>query len=890
MSFVLLAFVFYAVCVMLGPMITQQIRRDFLNYFKKRHHAVIPSSPVVPHDDPTLLFTNAGMNQFKDVFLGKSHRDYTRAATSQKCVRVGGKHNDLENVGHTRRHMTFFEMLGNFSFGDYFKKEAIQFAWEISTEVFGFDPDRIWPTVFREDDEAFALWEHYVPSNRITRFDEKDNFWTMGDTGPCGPCSELLYDRGDHYGTGKRPLEDPSGERFLEFWNLVFMQYNRQANGNVEPLPRPSIDTGAGLERVVSIKMDVDSVFETDILRGLIAEMENISGIAYHHGKQQRDAAFRVVADHLRCLSFAIADGVQPSNVDRGYVLRKLLRRAVRYGRTLGFEEPFLARLLPRLVSLMGDDYRELVVAQNRISEILTIEEEAFIRTLRRGGNLLSTIMEKARAKSVISGDDAFKLKDTYGFPIEEIVLLAKDAGLKVDESRYQVLEQEAKERSRSTHKSTQQIAGESIFIPYIEANGPCEFVGYTSNKSLSKITALIVDGKFVPKITTGQKGIVVLDRTPFYAEMGGQIGDSGRLYFDGVLFEVENCDSPYKGVIAHSGTLKSGELTLNKELTAEIDSERRQKIANNHTATHLLHWALHTVLGGHVKQAGSIVEPTRIRFDFSHHKPLTQDEIYQIEDLVNREIRANTPVKGYELPYEEVQKRDDIKQFFGEKYGSVVRVIDIDHSKELCGGTHTHSVGTIGLFRIAKESSIAAGVRRIEAVTGTEAELMGRHQKQLIDRMATVLKTQPEKLFERLEKFIEEYKELQNNLKAARKGILNELIASLVGQIEKINGINLIAAEVAVSNEELTIIADELINRLVSGVVVLAAKNEDKCQLRIRVSDDLVTKGIKAVDLIKVLAPIVEGGGGGKPNGAEAGGKAPHKIPEALSKAKDLL
>lgn len=871
-------------------MITQQIRRQFLNYFKQRNHAVIPSSSVVPHDDPTLLFTNAGMNQFKDVFLGKTLRDYSRATTSQKCVRVGGKHNDLENVGHTRRHLTLFEMLGNFSFGDYFKKEAIEFAWEVSTEVFGFDPERIWPTVFREDDEAFALWEKYVPASRITRFDEKDNFWSMGDTGPCGPCSELLYDRGEDYGTGKRPIEDPSGERFLEFWNLVFMQYNKQSDGTVNPLPKPSIDTGAGLERVVSLKMNVDSVFETDILRGLIAQVEELSGVVYQQSAHGRDAAFRVIADHLRCLAFAIADGVQPSNVDRGYVLRKVLRRAVRYGRTLGLEEPFLARLLPRLNLLMGEDYRELVTAQHRIAEILTIEEESFIRTLRRGGNLLGSIMDKAQAGKIINGDDAFKLKDTYGFPLEEISLIAKDAGLAVDTERYNVLEQEAKERSRSIHKSTQQIAGENIFVPYIEQFGPCEFVGYHVHKSESTVTALVVGDKFVDKMEAGQEGIVVFNKTPFYAEMGGQVGDNGSLHFGDISFRVDNCRSPYKGVSAHYGMLEQGQLVVGQTMTAEIDSVRRQKIENNHTATHLLHWALHVVLGEHIKQAGSIVDATHLRFDFNHHKALTNEDIYQIEDLVNRQIRNDTPVKGYEISYEEAQKRSDVKQFFGDKYGSVVRVIDIDYSKELCGGTHTSSVGTIGLFRIVKESSIAAGVRRIEAVTGAEAELIGRRHEQLIDQMSVALKTQPDKLFERIEKLIEENKELQSTLKIARKDVLNGLVVALINKVELINGINLIATEVAVSNEELVIIGDELMNRMSSGVVVLAARNDGKCQLLIRVSDDLIAKGIKAIDLIKVLAPIVGGGGGGKPNSAQAGGKIPEKIPEALKKARDLL
>ena len=872
-------------------MSTQEIRRRFLNYFKEHLHAVIPSSPVVPHDDPTLLFTNAGMNQFKDVFLGKSQRDYKRATTSQKCIRVGGKHNDLDNVGHTRRHLTFFEMIGNFSFGDYFKADAIRFSWEVSTQVFGFAPDKIWPTVFREDDEAFELWKQYVPANRITRFDEKDNFWAMGDTGPCGPCSELLYDRGSAYGDATCPKEDPSGERFLEYWNLVFMQYNRQADGVMKPLPKPSIDTGAGLERIMSLRMDVDSVFETDVLRSLIAQVEQISGIFYDGSNIGRNAAFRVIADHMRCLAFAIADGAQPSNVDRGYVLRKVLRRAVRYGKMLGLEDPFLARVLPRLVDLMGDDYPELRAAQQRIAEILTIEEEAFIRTLRRGGNILNNIIEKAQGhKKIISGDDAFKLKDTYGFPLEEITLLAKDAGLSVDEERYEMLEQEAKERSRSVHKTSQQIASENFFTDFVEKHGPTEFLGYTRMFADGVIKGLVVDGAFVQEMHAGQEGLVILDKTPFYPEMGGQIGDTGIISDHHSTFIVKNSEAPYKGIIAHVGTVDKGALKVGQPITASIDHARRQKIANNHTATHLLHWALHQILGEHVKQAGSVVDQSRLRFDFNHHKALTLQEIHKIEDLINKKIRENAPVNSYELSYEDAQKRQDIKQFFGEKYGSVVRVIDIDYSKELCGGTHTHAVGNIGLFRVAKEGSIAAGVRRIEAVTGEEAELLGRQSDVTINSIAEALKTQPAKVMERIEKMIEENKELAAQIKAAKKGVLADMAANLVLTAEVVKGERLIAAELSVAPDELRIVADEVMAKFPSGILVLAAQNDGKCSMIVRVSDDLVGKGKKAIEIVQALAPIIEGTGGGKANNAQAGGKAPHKIAEALSAARGLV
>jgi alanyl-tRNA synthetase len=871
-------------------MFTQTIRRQFLHYFKDKGHFIIPSAPVVPHDDPTLLFNNAGMNQFKDVFLGRSHRDYTRATTSQKCIRVGGKHNDLENVGHTSRHLTFFEMLGNFSFGDYFKADAIRFAWEVSTNVFEFDPERIWPTVFRDDDEAFELWTQYVPAARITRFGEKENFWAMGDTGPCGPCSELLYDRGAHYGKANNPSEDPDGERFLEFWNLVFMQYNRQLSGHKDPLPRPSIDTGAGLERIISLKLGVESVFETDVLRSLIAQIEQVSGCAYQLD-DKRAPAFRVISDHLRCLSFAIADGVQPSNVDRGYVLRKILRRAVRYGRVLGMDRPFMADVLPQLVATMGGDYPELVKGQDRIAEILTLEEEAFIRTLRRGGNILNQIVEKAQASGQpISGDDAFKLKDTYGLPIEEIALIAKDSDLTVDETRYLQLEEEARERSRRVHKTVHQVATDNIFAEFVQANGSTNFMGYTHALTSSKILGLVVDGSFIEKMEAGQQGLIILDQTPFYAEMGGQVGDMGTLEgSQGQEVLIENCISPYKGLIGHLGRLKHGTLQVGDSVTAIIDRERRQKIANNHTTTHLLHWALSQVLGEHIKQAGSIVDANRIRFDFSHHKALSLEEVRQIEDLVNAKVRENLAVKTYELPYTEAQHREDIKQFFGEKYGSNVRVIDIDYSKELCGGTHTNSVGNIGLFRITKESSIAAGIRRIEAVTGQDAEEFNREIENTLLRLSASLKTQPQQIQERLEKLLEENRQLSHELKEFKKEQFSRLLNELIAKAEKIDNFVLLMTEIP-TTEELRPSVDQALNKLGSGIVVLANSTAEKCQIMIKISDDLVQKGYSANELVKLIGPLIEGSGGGKPNAAQTGGKAPQKLKEAFGAIHEYL
>ena len=868
-------------------MLSQEIRLAFLNYFKQKQHALISSSPVIPHDDPTLLFINAGMNQFKDVFLGKSFRDYTTAATSQKCIRVGGKHNDLENVGHTTRHLTFFEMLGNFSFGNYFKKEAIQFAWEVSTEVFRLDSERIWPTVFREDDEAFELWKAYVPEHRITRFGEKENFWAMGETGPCGPCSELLYDRGKAFGPAESPNLDISGERYLEFWNLVFMQFNRDSDGRVTPLPKPSIDTGAGLERVVSLRLGVESVFETDILNALIDKVGQVSKTPY---TKENSAAFHVIADHLRSLSFAIADGAQPSNLDRGYVLRKILRRACRYGRQLGFEEPFLANILPTLIEIMGPAYPEIKQAETRIAEILSLEEEGFLKTLKKGGSLLNQIMERAKShQRRITGEDAFKLKDTYGLPYEEIALLAKDNELSVDEKRYQELEKEAKERSRAERKTIDQVSSESLFEPYVKVKGPMLFYGYEATKGMGVVTGLLREGKFVQELCAGEEGFILLDKTPFYAEMGGQVGDRGILSKNKASFSVIDTQSPYKGVIAHYGKVNEGIFKIGDGLHVEVDQKRREKIANNHTATHLLHYALQLVVGPHIKQAGSVVDSERLRFDFSHHKALNKEEIRRIEDIVNAKIRENHPVKCYELSYEEVKDKSDIKQFFGEKYGSKVRVVETGQAKELCGGTHTIASGNIGHFRIEKESSIAAGIRRIEAVTGSEAEALARKSDDLIANLAALLKVNESKIQERIEKLMSMNTTLSNQVKSNRQEYIQGVKEKLLSSKQVIRDVSVIAEEVNLDAEELRKVAEELIQK-VGGIILLASPLESKAQLHLRVSQGLNNKGVFADAIIRDLAKLIDGSGGGRREAATAGGKSPDKIPLALLQIRNYV
>ncbi len=869
-------------------MLSQEIRRNFLNYFKKNGHTIVPSSPVVPHDDPTLLFTNAGMNQFKDAFLGQDKRAYTRATTSQKCLRVGGKHNDLDNVGHTTRHCTFFEMLGNFSFGDYFKEETIQFAFEISTQVYQFPEEKIWVTIFEDDDEAFELWKKWMPERRITRMGAKDNFWAMGDTGPCGPCSELMFDRGDKYGTARSPAEDASGERYLEFWNLVFMQFNRDASGKMTPLPMQSIDTGAGLERVVSMKMGVDLVFATDIFVSLIEKIEQVSEKKY----ENENPAFHVISDHIRALAFAIADGAVPSNLDRGYVLRKLLRRAVRYGRGIGLEDPFLAQILPRLVEVMGTDYPELKNSQDRIAEILTAEEEAFIRTLNRGGNILSSVIDKAQKSPTkqISGEDAFKLKDTYGFPLEEVLLIAKDTALEVNLETYQLLEEKAKELSRKAHKVHSQEAEESLFKEFEEKEGDTVFVGYIKPTSPAKVVGIVTNSSLVSSIKASDEAIVLLDRTPFYAEKGGQMGDHGTLSHKGGTFIVTDCQNPYSKIVTHRGTLENGTLKVGDAVEAVVDASRRTGICNHHTATHLLHWALQQVLGPHIRQAGSLVEKERLRFDFNHHKALSPEEIRAVEDLVNDKVRGNEEVKCYELSFDEAQKCPDIKQFFGEKYGATVRVIDIDYSKELCGGTHVSSVGTLGYFRIVSEGSIAAGVRRLEAACGKPAEMFVHKEESLIEKMAGELKTQPHQISDRLSALIKENKELTAELKTLKDEMIKSLAKKLSEKVETVKGIPFLAAKVPLSQQELIQLANVLSPKHPSLALLLAMADADKCHILAKISPDLVKKGIKAGALISAIAPLVNGRGGGKDASAQAGGTDPKGIDAAFEKAKELI
>jgi len=874
-------------------MLTQNIRNRFLQYFKERGHTIALSSPTVPREDPTLLFTNAGMNQFKEAFLGKVVPIASKLVSAQKCIRVGGKHNDLDNVGYTKRHLTFFEMLGNFSFGDYFKKNAIILAFEASTSIFNFPEDRLFVSVYHKDEEAYQIWKELIDEKKISRVGSKDNFWSMGETGPCGPCSELFFDRGPQYGSAKAVHEDVEGTRFLEFWNLVFMEFNRDALGKMTPLPTKSVDTGAGLERVLMLMMNASTVFETDVLKTLIQQVEAITGEKYDSEDARKAPAFRVIADHIRSLAFAIADGAHPGNTERGYILRKILRRAVRYGRVLGLRKPFLARVVPRLIEVMGEDFHELKTAEPHIQNILTVEEESFLQTLQKGGNILNKIIDQERdgSRKEISGSEAFKLKDTYGFPLEEILLIAKDANLCVNLDQYQILEEQAKERSRQSRGKYVQQVEDALYEDVVSQRGVSEFIGYQQTTGKGTITGLIVNGVLVESMCQGEKGVVILDRTPFYAEQGGQVGDTGKLTHGNAHFIITDCQSPYRGVIAHIGALESGTIMVGEPVLAEIDADRRSQITKHHTATHLLHYALYHVLGPHTRQAGSLVEPHRLRFDFNYHRALTRDEIRTVECLIHKKIWNNSAVKTYEVSFEEVQKNPEIKQFFGEKYGKKVRIVDIDHySKELCGGTHVEYLGTIGTFRIAKEMSIAKGIRRIEGVIGLCAEHLHYQTEDQITELAMTLKSAPSKLNKVAQSLIQENELLKKQVLLLRKKELATLARSLTNTVEHIGDATLLTAIVKVNQKEMIELSHNLITRLKSGVVLLCRSEPNSCHLILRISPAIVERGIHANALIKVLASHIKGSGGGKREIAHAGGPHLEGVASAFATVREML
>jgi alanyl-tRNA synthetase len=873
---------------------SSEIRQTFLEFFREKGHTVVESSSLVPIDDPTLLFTNAGMNQFKDVFLGLDKRSYTRAATAQKCVRAGGKHNDLDTVGRTARHHTFFEMLGNFSFGDYFKRDAIAYAWEFLTQVAELPREKLWITIYTDDDEAHALWQEVagVTPERIIRLGEKDNFWAMGDTGPCGPCSEIHYDRGPEYACKAEVcgIGQCDCDRFLEIWNLVFMQYNRDESGNMTPLPKPSIDTGMGLERLSSLLQGVDSNFDTDLFTPIIKHMEEMTGRVYDRG--EAGFPFRVIADHSRACTFLISDGVLPSNDGRGYVLRRILRRAVRFGRVLGIEEAFLHKNVDMVCELMQDAYPELTGRKEFVKEVIKMEEQRFLVTLSEGLKKVEDIIKnmKKEGRQVMSGAEAFMLYDTYGFPLDSAEDVADENGVSVDRDGFNEQMNMQRERARQANKGGEAWAREimiSELLAQIEAE-PTGFTGYDTLTDQSRLLALIKDGELVSAAQDGPI-MAVTAATPFYAESGGQVADRGMISGQAGKMSVDDVQKVGPWII-HLGTLK-GTLTSGETVALEVQTESRLATARHHTATHLLHKALQTVLGEHAQQKGSLVEPDRLRFDFSHLSALSEQEIEKIECLVNEAIWQAYAV-GTSVKSLEEARNMGAMALFGEKYGDLVRMVQVEgYSLELCGGTHVKNTGQIGLFKILSEGSIGSGLRRIEAVAGKAALGYLQGIEQEIKKAAGLLKTTDRDVSNRVEAMTRMLKEREREIEALKAKISRSASEDLLTQAYKKGGSHILIARVTGQEpDSLRQNAEMLKDKLGSAVVLLATENNDKVSLVCFVSKDLVEKGVHAGKIVGEAARITGGGGGGRPDMAQAGGREPDKIDAALSAARALV
>ncbi|MVR57057.1 alanine--tRNA ligase [Salmonella enterica] len=861
---------------------TAEIRQAFLDFFHSKGHQVVASSSLVPNNDPTLLFTNAGMNQFKDVFLGLDKRNYSRATTSQRCVRAGGKHNDLENVGYTARHHTFFEMLGNFSFGDYFKHDAIQFAWELLTGENWFDlpKERLWVTVYETDDEAYEIWEKEVgiPRERIIRIGDNkgapyasDNFWQMGDTGPCGPCTEIFYDHGDHIWGGPPGSPEEDGDRYIEIWNIVFMQFNRQADGTMEPLPKPSVDTGMGLERIAAVLQHVNSNYDIDLFRTLIEAVAKVTGATDLGNK-----SLRVIADHIRSCAFLVADGVLPSNENRGYVLRRIIRRAVRHGNMLGAKETFFYKLVGPLIEVMGSAGEELKRQQAQVEQVLKTEEEQFARTLERGLALLDEELAKLQGDT-LDGETAFRLYDTYGFPVDLTADVCRERNIKVDEAGFEAAMEEQRRRAREASGFG------ADYNAMIRVDSASEFKGYDHLELNGKVTALFVDGKAVEAINAGQEAVVVLDQTPFYAESGGQVGDKGELKGAGFTFAVDDTQK-YGQAIGHLGKLSAGALKVGDAVQADVDEARRARIRLNHSATHLMHAALRQVLGTHVAQKGSLVSDKVLRFDFSHNEAMKPSEIRQVEDLVNAQIRRNLPIETNIMDLE-AAKAKGAMALFGEKYDERVRVLSMgDFSTELCGGTHASRTGDIGLFRIISESGTAAGIRRIEAVTGEGAMATVHAQSDRLNDIAHLLKGDSQNLGDKVRAVLERTRQLEKELQQLKDQAAAQESANLSSKAVDLNGVKLLVSELAgIEPKMLRTMVDDLKNQLGSTVIVLATVVEGKVSLIAGVSKD-VTDRVKAGELIGMVAQQVGGKGGGRPDMAQAGGTDAAALPAALA------
>lgn len=857
---------------------TADLRNRFIDYFKSHGHQAVASSSLVPADDPTLLFTNAGMNQFKDCFLGAEKRSYTRAVSSQRCVRAGGKHNDLENVGYTARHHTFFEMLGNFSFGDYFKKEAIEFAWNFLTKEIGLPKEKLLVTVYSEDDEAFDIWENHigVPKEKIIRISTSDNFWSMGDTGPCGPCSEIFYDHGAHIWGGPPGTPEEDGDRFIEIWNLVFMQFNKQADGTMEPLPKPSIDTGMGLERISAILQNVHSNYEIDLFQNLIKSAASIVG-----SEDLENKSLRVIADHIRSCSFLICDGVMPSNEGRGYVLRRIIRRAVRHGYQLGANDIFFYKLVASLVKEMGEAYPELVDQLPVIEKVLRVEEEQFSKTLARGMAILNDTLETLEGDTV-PGDVVFKLYDTYGFPTDLTNDVAREHDLKIDEEGFEAAMQAQRARAQQASNFG------ADYNSKLAIDHTTSFTGYTDVEGQANVVELIADNAFVEKLEDGQEGVVVLDSTPFYAESGGQAGDKGVLRVANGEFIVTDTQK-MGNAFAHKGIAK-GSVSKGDTATAAIDAANREAIKKNHSATHLLHAALRETLGEHVTQKGSLVEAPRMRFDFSHFEAVTAEQLTEIERRVNQEIRANHTLATELMDLDEA-KASGAMALFGEKYDEKVRVVTMGpFSVELCGGTHVTRTGDIGLFKITSEAGIASGVRRIEAVTGEHALEVVQTQQATLSSLSALLKTDSQNVLDRVVSLQNQTKELEKALNSAKQKLASQQGADMLSNAVEINGVKVLIANLeGVEAKSLRSMMDDIKNRIGEGIVVLGVANDAKVNLIAGVTKNLTSK-VKAGELVNFVASQVGGKGGGRPDMAQAGGDQPENLGQALDSVNAWL
>jgi alanyl-tRNA synthetase len=872
----------------------RELRAKFLGFFEQNGHTIVPSSGLVPHNDPTLLFTNAGMNQFKDCFLGMEKRDYVRAASSQKCVRAGGKHNDLENVGRTARHHTFFEMLGNFSFGDYFKKEAIALAWRFLTEELKLDKDRLYVTVYTDDDEAADIWhiQEKVPKERIYRFGEKDNFWSMGDTGPCGPCTEIFWDNGPDTGCGEPDCAVGCDcDRYMEIWNNVFMQFNRTPDGVLHPLPKPAVDTGMGLERICTVMQGMKSNYDTDLLQGIIQYVAKLSGKKY--GQEPReDVSMRVIADHSRAVTFLICDGVLPSNEGRGYVLRRIMRRAARHAKMLGFAEPVLYRAVDAVNSIMGEAFPELIEREEYVKKVILAEEERFAETLDRGLAILNEDIAglKSRGEKQLSGESVFRLYDTFGFPVDLTADIMAAEGMTVDEPGFELCMERQRAQAREHWKGSGEEGVADIFKKLHSEGIRSEFIGYDNRTGYSVVRGLIAKGRSVKEATAGESVDLISDASPFYGASGGQAGDRGTISTGGAHLVVQETLRPFSDLIVHRAVVENGTIKVGDAIDLKIDLSGRNATARNHTATHLLQSALRQVLGEHVKQAGSLVEPERLRFDFTHFSAMTQEEVKMVEEIVNGFIMMNNPVDSREMAVGEAMS-SGATALFGEKYGDSVRVVKVGEiSMELCGGTHVSAAGDIGFFKIVNEAGIAAGVRRIEAVTGAGAVRFVQEMENEQNKLAGLVKAEGGGILDRVERILARQKELQREVETLQAQLNAGKSADMLAGVREIGDVKALAAEVPVDDvKKLRELADSLKDRLGSGILALGANIGGKATLLVTVSSDLTSR-FKAGDLIREMAPIIGGSGGGKPEMAQAGGSSPERLTEALEKLYSLI